>query len=219
MNPLLEASPKPRFDLVSPEHVVPAIENLIARHDAVVADLIRNAPTEFASAWLPLERIDAELDAAWGVVSHLHSVADTPQLRAAHREAQTLLVEHGTRVGQNRDLHAMHASLAAAPFFAELPLADQAAVRRSLRGFELSGVALDERDRERFGKNAVEMSEIANAFSSAVLDATEAWSELVTDPTLLKGVSDQAKTMFAAAAAEKGLEGWLITLSNRPSWQ
>jgi len=212
MNPLLDSSRMPRFDEISPEHVVPAVRDLIERHAEVVSDMIATAPTDFEHAWLPLERIDAEMDAAWAIVSHLHAVADTPELREAHREGEALLVEYGTRVGQNADLHAIHARLAASPEFTSLPEADRAAVARSLRGFMLSGVALGTEARARFGANAVEMSAIGNAFSAAVLDATEAWSEHVLDRDILKGVSEQALGMFAAAATEKGLDGWLITL-------
>lgn len=212
MNPLLDGSAMPRFDEVTPEHVAPAIDDLIARHNAVVAGLVEARPADFAAAWLPLERIDAEMDLAWSIVSHLHSVADTPELRAAHAAGQARLVEHGMRVGQNRALYEIQESLTRSADFDALPIADQAAVRRSLRGFVLSGVALPEDARERFGANAVELSALGNAFSSAVLDATEAWSEHVIDPALLKGVSEQAMEMFATAAAAKGLDGWLVTL-------
>jgi oligopeptidase A len=212
MNPLLDTTPHPRFGDILPEHIAPAIDDLIARHDAVVADLITSRPTGFADAWLPLERIDAEMDAVWAVVSHLRSVADTPELRAAHTEGQARLVEHGTRVGQNRELYDVYRALEQSRGFEDLPESDRAAVRRSLRGFTLSGVALDSAERERFGEVTVEMSGISNAFSAAVLDATQAWSELVTDAGMLSGLSDADMDMLASAASEKGLEGWLVTL-------
>lgn len=212
MNPLLDSASMPRFDLVMPEHVVPAIEELIARHETVVAHIVVAAPTDFAGAWLPLERIDAELDAAWSVASHLNSVRSTPELRAAYQIAQKLLAEYGVRVGQNRGLYEVHAALAASPSFGDLSEIDQAAVMRSLRGFTLSGVALADEERERFAANTVKLSNSADRFSSAVLDATEAWSEHVTEAETLKGVSDQDMEMFSAAAAEKGLGGWLVTL-------
>jgi len=217
MNPLLDTSSMPRFDQVSPGDVGPAIDDLIARHDAVVAHLVATAPTDFASAWLPLERIDAELGAAWAVVTHLRAVADTPELRAAHTAGQARLVEHSMRVGQNADLYRIHEALTRSPSFSDLSQADQAAVRRSLRGFVLSGVALEGEARVAFGQNAVDLSAATNGFSSAVVDATEAWSELILDPTVLKGVSEQDMEMFADEAAKKGLEGWLVTLQ-QPSF-
>jgi oligopeptidase A len=212
LNPLLDTAGLPRFDEIAPDQIAPAIADLVARHDAVVADLVATRPTAFADMWLPLERIDAEMGAVWSAVSHLHAVADTPDLRAAHAAAQAVLVEHGMRVGQNQDLYALHRDLVESAGFADLEPADRVAVQRALRGFTLSGVGLAEGERLRFGANAVELSAVGNAFSSAVLDATEAWSEHVTDAGDLAGVSEQAMEMFAAAARAKGLDGWLVTL-------
>lgn len=212
MNPLLDTTGLPRFDEIAPEQIAPAIADLVARHDAVVANLVATRPTTFADMWLPLERIDAEMGAVWSAVSHLHAVTDTPELRAAHAAAQAVLVEHGMRVGQNQDLYLLHRDLVESAAFAELAPADRVAVQRALRGFTLSGVGLGEDERLRFGANAVELSAVGNAFSSAVLDATEAWSEHVTDAADLAGVSEQSMEMFAAAAAAKGLDSWLVTL-------
>lgn len=212
MNPLLDTTALPRFDAIAADQVAPAIDDLIARHDAVVADLVAARPTDFASAWLPLERIDAEMDAVWSSVTHLRSVADSPELRAAHAAGQARLVEHGMRVGQNADLYAIYRDLAASPDFATLPPADRAAVERTLRGFTLSGVGLQGQARDRFREVGAQLSATGNDFSSAVLDATQAWSEHVTDEAVLHGLSDADKAMMAAAAADKGMDGWLVTL-------
>jgi len=214
VNPLLDTNVLPRFDHIDDAHIAPALDVLIARHDDVVADLVATKPTDFAGAWLPLERIDAQMSEMWSTISHLHSVADNPDMRRAHAAGQARLTEHGMRVGQNRDLFDLYRGLVASPEFATLSPADQAAVHRSIRGFTLSGVALDAEKAARFGENAVTLGSLGNGFRSAVLDATEAWSEHVTDAALLTGVSDADMEMFAAAAAAKGLDGWLVTLQH-----
>lgn len=212
MNPLLDTATLPRFGDITHDQIAPALDNVIARHERVVAELTTAAPTRFADAWLPLERVDTDLDDMWSTVAHLHGVADTPELRAAHAEGQTRLVEHGMRVGQNRALFDVFTTLAASPEFAALPAVDQAAVTRAIRGFTLSGVALEPEARERFSAIEVELATLGNAFGSAVLDATEAWSEHITDPALLAGLSEADRDMFAAAAKAKDLGGWLVTL-------
>jgi oligopeptidase A len=212
MNPLLDPVSLPRFGEITPDQIAPALDDLIARHDAAVAALTAARPTGFDDVWLPLERLDAEMDAMWSTVSHLRSVCDTPEMRAAHTAGQARLVEHGMRVGQNRDLYEIYAGLAASPEFADLPVADQAAVRRAIRGFTLSGVGLEDGPRERFSEISVEMSATGNGFSSAVLDATEAWSEHVLDAGDLAGLSEADLDMLSAAAKAKDLDGWLVTL-------
>ncbi len=73
-------------------------------------------------------------------------------------------------------------------------------------------LALDAGDRDRFRDISVELSALSNAFGSAVLDATESWSEHVTDAALLDGVSDADRTMFCRRREGQGLDGWLVTL-------
>lgn len=212
MNPLLDTFSLPRFGEITPDQIAPALDDLIARHDDAVALLVSTRPTAFADVWLPLERLDAEMDAMWSTVSHLKAVCDTPELRTAYEAGQKRLVEHAMRVGQNRDLFEIYEALASSPSFGSLPVADQAAVRRAIRGFRLSGVALDEAARARFSEISVEMSATGNAFSVAVLDATEAWSEHVVDASDLAGLSDADLDMLSTAAKARGLEGWLVTL-------
>jgi len=212
MNPLLNTASLPRFGEITPDQIAPALDNIIARYDETVAAMVAERPTGFDEAWLPLERLDAEMSAVWSTVSHLRAVADTPEMRAAHAAGQARLVEHGMRVGQNRELFEIYEALAASPEFATLSVADRAAVTRAIRGFTLSGVALDPAARARFREVSVESSAIGNAFSSAVLDATAAWSEHVTDVTLLAGLSQADLDMLATEARDNGLDGWLVTL-------
>jgi oligopeptidase A len=209
---LFDPQSLPRFTEITPEEIAPALDRAIADHEATVAAIVAARPTDFASAWLPLERADAAIGAIWSAVSHLHGVADTPELRAAHAAGQARLVENAMKVGQNRDLYDVLVGVSAAPGFAALPVADRVAVEHAIRDFTLSGVALDDDQRERFAAIAIELSALSNTFGSAVLDATDAWSELVTDAAVLAGIPDPARAMFRAAAEAKGQEGWLVTL-------
>ena len=86
------------------------------------------------------------------------------------------------------------------------------AVELALRAFRLAGVALEGEARQRFLDIGVALSDLSTRFGNAVLDATEAWSEHVTDEAALAGVPESDKAILAAYAQEKGLSGWLITL-------
>jgi oligopeptidase A len=202
----------PAFTKITPEAIAPALDAVLAEHEAAVARVVRDRPATFEAAWMPLERAESQIDALWSAVSHLRGVADTPELRAAHAAGQERLVAHGMAVAQNRDLYDVLVALSAAPAFAALPDADRVAVEHAIRDFTLAGVALDPAARARFAAISVELSGLSNEFGSAVLDATDAWSEHVTDATVLAGVSAPDLAMFAAAAAAKGLDGWLVTL-------
>jgi oligopeptidase A len=213
MNSLLDTGSLADFPSIRPEMIAPALEALIARRDAVVAEIVRDRPASFAGAWLPFERAETAIDNAWSTVSHLGGVADTPELRAAHDAGEQRLVESGTAIAQNRDLFDVLSDLTLSADYAALPAADRAAVERAIRTFTLSGVALEPEARARFATLQTELTALANAYASAVLDATQAWTEHVTDPALLAGLSPADHDMMAGAARAAGLDaGWLVTL-------
>ncbi len=212
MNPLLDTLALPRFDEIRPDQIAPALDQVLAEHRAVVARIVEGRPTDFADAWMPLERADTALAAVWSAVSHLQAVADTPDLRDAYAAGQKRLVENHLQVMQNRALYDVLVALTATPDFATRHEADRAAVKHMIRDFRLSGVALEAEDRVRFAALSVELSQLSTDFGNAVLDATDAWFEHVEDERLLAGLSDADKAMFAAAAKAKTLLGWVVTL-------
>lgn len=211
-NPLLADDELPEFAHILPEHVVPAIEQLIAAHRRAITAVTASGASDFASVILPSERADFVLARGWSPVSHLNSVADTPALREAHAAAEEKLTAYMMEAGQNRALHEAIMRVADSADFAGLSTPQRRAVELALRGFRLSGVALEGQARERFLEIGVELSRLSTRFGNAVLDATEAWTEHVTDEAALDGIPDTDKAILAAYAQEKGLEGWLITL-------
>src|SRR5207344_3060748 len=121
------------------------------------------------------------------------------------------LTEHGTELGQNRDLYAATKRLRDAPEFDRLTRAQKTLIDDSLRGFRLSGVALEEPARSRFKDIQNQLSKLETEFEEAVLDATDAWTRPVSDAELV-GLPDSARTILAQAAQEKQQDGFLATL-------
>lgn len=211
-NPLLADTDLPDFAHILPEHVVPAVAQLITAHRTAIEAVTAEGAADFASVILPSERADFALTRGWSPVAHLNSVADTPALREAHAQAEEKLTAYRMEAGQNRAQHEAIRRVADSPDFATLSPPQRRAVELALRGFRLSGVALEGAARERFLEIGVELSRLGTQFGNAVLDATEAWSEHVTDEAALDGIADTDRAILAAYAAEKGMDGWLITL-------
>lgn len=211
-NPLLADQDLPDFGAIRPAHVVPAMEQAIAQHRAAIETISNGSSDAFDAVVLTAERADFQLSRVWSPIGHLASVADTPELRDAHGQALALMTAYLMEAGQNRAHHDAVARVAARPDFADQPPAHRRAVELALRAFRLAGVALEGEDRQRFLDIGVELSDLGTKFGNAVLDATEAWSEHVTDEAALAGVPDSDKVILAAYAQEKGLDGWLITL-------
>ncbi|MEP6510515.1 MAG: M3 family metallopeptidase [Dokdonella sp.] len=212
-NPLLQTKGLPHFAQIRPEHVEPAVDSVLADYRATIDTLLAaDAPRDFASVVLAGEECADRLDRVWAPVSHLHGVADSEALRKAYSAAQEKIVEHASELGQNRALYAAVKAVAESPALTRLPRAARTLVEHELRDFRLSGVALEEPARSRFRQIANEAAKLATEFEEAVLDATDAWSEPITDAAKLAGIPDSGRATLREYAQEKSLDGWLVTL-------
>ena len=218
-NPLLRDDALPAFSQIRPEHVLPAVDNLLADYRAAIDALTTDgASHDFDSLMLGQERLDQRLSRAWAPVGHLHSVADSEALRQVYGPAEEKLTEHAIELGQNRALYAAVQALADSDGFASLSRPQQALVEHALRDFKLSGVALEEPSRTRFRQIGVELSRLSTEFSNAVLDASEAWQEHVTDERELAGIPASGLSVLRQYAEDQDLDGYLVTLK-QPSVQ
>ncbi len=218
-NPLLADATLPAFSRIRPEHVTPAIETILADYrDAIDALTAPGAPRDFTTVMLTQERLEQRLARAWSPVGHLHAVADSEALRQVYGPAEEALTEHAIELGQNRALYAVVQALADAPDFAALPRPERALVEHALRDFKLSGVALEEPARSRYREIGVELSRLSTEFSNAVLDASEAWHEHITDERDLAGIPESGRAVLRQYAEDQELDGYLVTLK-QPSVQ
>jgi oligopeptidase A len=208
MNPLLDFSGLPRFDEVRPEHVEPAVAELIAAADAALDKVIE---PEFPAHWTDIaQALDVateQLGRAWGMVSHLHAVCDSPELRAAYTSALPAITEFFTRLGANERLYAKYKAMDVE----ELNPEQQQAHRNALRNFVLSGAELQGPAKQRFASIQERLAELSQQFSEHVLDSTDEWSWCVTHEQLV-GVPDDVRSATAAAAQAKGQSGHLLSL-------
>ena len=123
-----------------------------------------------------------------------------------------LLSEYSTRLGQNRQLFEAYKSLADSEEFNKLDSAQQKVINDNLRDFYLAGVALEDDKKARYGEIKKQLSELASKFSDNVLDATMAWSKLITNESELAGLPESALASAKQLAKSKEREGWLLNL-------
>src|SRR3954462_7520346 len=134
MNPLLDFSGLPRFSEIKPEHVSPAMDQLLAAGRAAIDAATHAAPTWDAFV-APLEDANERIGRAWGQVSHLHAVLDTPPLRAAYNANLPKVTQYWTELGQNEALFAKYKQLQASPEFSRLSAARKKMVENAIRDF------------------------------------------------------------------------------------
>ena len=212
-NPLLDFSGLPRFDAIKPEHVAPAIGQLLAANREMVAQLeAPGAPVTWENFVTPLENSTELLGRAWGIVSHLNNVVDTPELRAAYNENLPKVTEFWTALAQNEALFAKYKALRASAEFATLSPARQRIVDNAIRDFRMGGAELPEDKKARFAAIQEEHAAVSTRFSENVLDATNDWKLLVEDEAELAGLPDDVKAAARALAEKDGKNGWQFTL-------
>jgi len=221
-NPLLQSEGLPKFDRIRPEHVEPAIRELLTRLHASLDELERDVKPSWEGTVARLSAMTEPLGMAWGVVNHLMSVQNSPELRQAHSAVEGDVVEAFMRIGQSVPLYKALKALREGPEWKKLDATQHRIVESSIRDAELSGVGLEGEARERFQDIERELAELSTRFSNNVIDATKAWSMTLTRPEEVEGLPPSALAA-AAQAAKVGLaEGapeptpekgpWRITL-------
>ena len=208
MNPLLRTAPLPLFDQIRPEHVAPAVESLLAEANQALETV---TAADFPAQWEAMARVldvaTERLGRAWGVVSHLNNVADTPELRAAYNAALPTVTEFWTRLGADERLYAKYKAIDIGTLNAE----QRQAHTNAMRNFVLGGAELRGAARERFAAIQERQAELGQKFSENTLDATDAFNYYATD-TQLAGVPDDVRQTARAAAEAEGKEGYKLTL-------
>lgn len=211
-NPLIDYPDLPPFSEIRPEHVKPAVEQLIADGRQRIETVLKAGDVGYQALVAALDEEDDRLGKAFGPVAHLNAVAQNEALREAYNACLPLLSEYGTEVGQNSALFAAYQALHDSAEFAALNEAQRKDIDNTLRDFRLSGVALGEEDKRRYMENAKRLSELTTQYENQLLDATQNWKKHVTDEQELEGLPETALAGTADRARAEGLDGWLLTL-------
>jgi len=207
-NPLLQHSDLPLFDQIKPEHVNEAVDALLTEAAKALDTVTDSAfPSEWHAIAKVLDVNTERLSRAWGAVSHLNSVADTPELRAAYNDALPKVTEFWTRLGADERLYAKYKAVQSDV----LDTAQQQALKNALRNFVLGGAELQGDAKTRYAAIQERMAELSQKFSENALDATDRFA-LYVEKESLEGVPDDVINTARAAAEKEGKDGYKLTL-------
>ena len=183
-NPLLSTAALPDFAAIRPEHVQPAITELLAAAQAALDEAVKpETPADYDALSRILDTATERLGTAWGAVGHLNAVADTPALREAYNAMLPAVTEFSTAMGANEALFAKYKAVVAAQGPA-LSAPRQQVLRHAIRNFVLSGAELQGEARERYAAIQERSAELQQQFSEHVLDATDGWSHVASTEEL-----------------------------------
>ena len=212
-NLLIQTEELPAFENINVSDVEPTIDKLLAESRIIVQSLLANTKNyNWDNLLQTLEDMNDKLNRTWSPASHLHSVADNDQLREAYNNCISKLSDYSTEMGQNEELFHAYEQIAGADSFKFLSTAQQKIITNSLRDFQLSGIALDTKAKERYKLIQQQLSKLQTKFEENLLDATHAWRKLITDKDELEGLPESCIELAAQTAKDVGKEGWIFTL-------
>ncbi|MGB5135505.1 MAG: M3 family metallopeptidase [Prochlorococcaceae cyanobacterium] len=223
--PLLAGSGLPSFEEITPEQVDTAIPALLRDLNEELVSLESRLeqrlgcadgdgrqpepPIGWAELMDPLRHLEERLRWSWGVVSHLHGVCNTPELREAYQNQQGAVVAFGSRAGQSKPIYRALEQLESQHL---LDPTQRRIVASELRHMRLRGVGLEGTGQEAFNAATAELAQLASDFGNHVLDATNGWSLTLTGEEELVGLPESLRQLLAQAARDSGEEGWRMGL-------
>jgi oligopeptidase A len=212
-NPLLDHTLLPLFSKLKPEHVEPAIDQLLADARAAIDQHLQaTSAYTWENLIEPIDNANDTLDKAWSPVSHINSVLNSDELRAAYNACLPKLSQYGTEIGQNTALFNAYRTIADSTGFKALDIAQQKTISNALRDFKLSGVDLDADKKQRYQDICQALSKLASSYEENLMDASNAWTKLIADTGQLAGLPESALAQALQAAKQEDKTGWLLTL-------
>jgi len=210
-NPLTTDEILPAFERIRPEHIEPGVSALLSEARARIDDIAAIDPPTFDTVVEPLEALQHTVARHWATVTHLNAVLNSEPLRNAYNTCLPLLSAYETDLEQNESLYRAYRAIADREDGSLDPVRRRV-IEKALRDFELAGVALSGEDRGRFKSLMLDIAQLRAKFDDNLLDATNAWSHLVTDPAQLHGLNEVLIDQARRRAFERRSEGWILIL-------
>ncbi len=215
-NPFLDPAFHIRWSALTPDLVAPAIEAALGRAQAAIEAIASGDRREltFENTFLALERATEELNVAWGKVTHLQSVADSPALRETHNAMLSRVSAFYASIPLHAALWARLKAFADSSASSSVTGISRRFMQETVKDFRQAGADLPAEKRARLESLQTELAEVTQKYSENVLDATNAWQVIVppAQEQRLTGLPAHAKAAARRNAEGKGATGWRFTL-------
>ncbi len=198
-NPLLQTAGVPLYARIQPDHIIPAVTELLRHGREVLGQVEALRNPGWDELFAPLEELDRRFEQTWKPIGHLVGVRNSPELREAYQQVLPEVVQFGLELRQSEPIYRELKALRQSAEFASFPPARQRILEQRLLGAELSGIALSDENKSKYNEIVSELSTLANDYSNHVLDATKAYAKIVTDPADTEGWPESLKNLTSQA--------------------
>lgn len=191
------------------------IQQELHQTQALITEIEQLPAGDWESIMAPLQKRLYQLNQIWGLVGHLQSVKDSPELRALHDKYLPQITEFYVNLGQNQQLYAQIQAIKENEY-SSLNEERQKVIGNELRDFKLSGITLPDEQQQQFKQIQNQLSELNTKFEHNVLDATDSYARYANLEELA-GVPEDSLELYRALAAQEEKDGYKIIL-HMPSY-
>lgn len=180
------------------KHNNKTIERLLAQDEKTYANFVK-----------PLEIIEEDLETFFTPLSHLNAVNNSDTTQEVYSASLPLITEYSTLLSQNINIYNAYKTILEHEK-ATLNYEQKRVLELNIQNFELSGAHLDEKIKKRLQEINIRLSELSNDFSQNLLNATNAYSYIITDEKDIEGLPKS--DIENAKYIENGLIKYKFTL-------
>ena len=208
----------PPFDIIKPEHFIPAYEKGMEEEKAEIEKLVSNteAPT-FDNTIVALDRAGKQLSKVSIVFGGLNGANTNDELKAIQKEMAPRLTAHNDEINLNKKLFerikAIHKQRDELGFTDEQLYLLENLYKRYVR----SGANLNDEDQAKLKEINQKMSMLGVQFGQNLLGETNEFKLVLENEEDLAGLPESSITGAAEAAKSAGLEGKWVFTTHKPS--
>lgn len=204
----------PPFASVRAEHFAPAFEVALQQQRAEVDAIAANpAPPDFENTVAAFDRCGRLYWRLEGLFYNLTSSETSPALQQVEREMAPKIAAHTNAIYMHRGLFARLDALHAARETLALTPEQRRLLERFHFDFVRAGARLDAAKQKRYAQVTERLAELTTRFGQNVLADESAYRLELHGERDLAGLPDFVRDSARQAAADRGVDGHVITLS------
>lgn len=205
-----------RWSTLTPEHIESDIRAALTQAQANLDALIEQdrGRLSFESVVLGLDEATRSLTEAWGLVTHLDSLCNTPALRDAHNKMLPEVSAFVANIPLNEHLWDLLQTYSKTDEAKKLDPVRKRALEEGMESFRQAGADLPPEKKKRIEEIESELSQLTQKFSENVLDSTNQWELIIHDSKRLQGLPPSALEAAHADAVAKNL-----STPEEPAWR
>jgi oligopeptidase A len=212
-NPLLENFALPPYGKFKTAQLGPALKKVLADNLQELDKLLKQKPLHtWKTLMQPLEEMSNRLHNVWSIIENLNGVLNSKEIRELHDSCLPELISYSLKFSHNLQLYKVINSLQKASEFKNYTAAQKKIIENDLRDFKLAGVDLPTKAKDKFAEIQQKLGELQNKFQNNILDATQAWSLVITDKNKLSGLPEHALQAAKELAKNRNSKGYIFTL-------